>query len=264
MTFASHDFRSTSGSCDCDECGVNVHIPPPILAALRERKRQKLEQGPIKRTQVRSLVKRGPDNVALWQWVLPQGAEPLVEFGSSHRIIWVHRLPGRNILRSVGKGIIGSSDEQKSRTYLDWHEDGVYLLPSSGGKAVGWTHQFHSSPDGEESIAKSDGRAELHIAKVPSDRLKDVRFLDDDKASLPVWVTILMRLCREGIETLGEPKASDRHAWHKYDEEDSTKIKEAFALASNPIDDKSKTEARLVPDPENPTKLVEGNQENHL
>jgi hypothetical protein len=252
MTFASHDFRATAAPCDCDECGVNVHIPPPILAALRERKRQKLEQGPFKRTQVRKLLERGPDNVALWHWLLPQGAEPLVEFGSSHRLVWVQRLPERNIMRSIGKGIIGSSDEERSRKDMGWEEGGVYLVPSNGGKAVGWIHHADSSDEDDAAKKTNEGHVELCIAKLPLDRLKDVRFLEDIETSLPPWVVTLIEHCRKGIEKIGEPNAIDTYACHKYSNEDSSVLKEALSHASEPS--RQESERIIVPLPDNPVK----------
>lgn len=254
MTFASHDFRRNS-ACDCDECGFSVHVPPTILAALRERKRQKLEHGPLKRTQVRSLIQRGPDSVALWHWVLPQDAEPLVEFGSSHRIVWVKRLPKSSILRSIGKGIIGSSDEEKSRSDLGWQEGCIYLVPSNGGKAVGWIHHGASTRGDGEGAFKSDGHAELQIAKVPSDRLKDVRFLDDVQTTLPHWVATFMQFCQEGIDALGGSST-----WHQYSKENSSKLMEAFIVASEPIN-QIQVEASAIPDPENPAQRGEGDDQ---
>ena len=229
MTFAGHDFRSNIASCDCDECGVNIHIPPPILAALRERKRQKLEQSPIKRTQARTLVQRGPDNFAVWHWILPRGAEPLVEFGSSHRIVWVQRLDNSNFMRSIGKGIIGSNDEERSRTDLSWEEGDVYLVASNGGKAVGWIHHAHEASGGVTSTEKTnEGHAELLIAKIPLDRLKDVRFLGDIESAVPPWVLTLTEHCRRGIEKLDE-----ENSWicHKYSDEDASDLKDAFLQA---------------------------------
>lgn len=251
MTFATHDFRADSISCDCDECGVNIHIPPPILAALRERKRQKLEHGPIKRTQVRNLIERGPDGVALWSWILPQDAEPLVEFGSSHRIVWVQRLPQSSTMRSIGKGIIGSSDEEKSRKGMDWEEGGVYLIPSNGGKAVGWIHLTDSSKgdDDDSSKKKNVGHAELRIAKVPLERLKEVQFDNDIKSCLPPWVSTIIEHCRDGIEKLGETKSTDTPVCYKYCKEHSSALKEAFLQAAQPTSLRESSNRATVPDP---------------
>ena len=47
MTFATHDFRAEGIGCDCDDCGIDVHIPPRILESLQARKRQKRQEGKV-------------------------------------------------------------------------------------------------------------------------------------------------------------------------------------------------------------------------
>jgi hypothetical protein len=164
MTFTTPgDFLDRD--CDCEECD---NIPIDIRNAIQKRKRLRLQTGPIKRTQQRTLINRHNHNnkasiITLWSISMPKNAEPLVEFGSSHRIVWVKRIGrrsnnndssnnnnnnnctatnnGSSILQSIGKGIIGSSDEEKSRKYLnDFTEGSVFLVPSNGGKAIGWIH----------------------------------------------------------------------------------------------------------------------------
>ena len=41
-------------------------------------------------------------NVALYSWTLPVGADPVTEFGNSHRIIWIQRLPAASRLQTIG------------------------------------------------------------------------------------------------------------------------------------------------------------------
>jgi hypothetical protein len=72
---------------------------------------------------------------------MPVNAEPLIEFGTSHRIVYIKRLSTKNTISSIGKGIIGSQDEEKTRLPLnDWTAGSVIFVPSNGGKAVGWVH----------------------------------------------------------------------------------------------------------------------------
>jgi hypothetical protein len=144
MTFTS--LQRQDICCDCDECGVTSSnsggIPPTILQALHRYKKRKLESSPIRRTQCRTLVKRSlTNNVAIWTWTMPRFADPLVEFGNSHRIIWVKRLPENSLIKAIGKGVLGSSHEEKNRTIMDWKQGGVYLVSANGGKAVGWIHE---------------------------------------------------------------------------------------------------------------------------
>ena len=237
MTFASHDFRaSREMGCDCDECGtssatsVTRFVSPELVALLCEKKRQRLEQRPIQRTQGRVLVQRGPENIAaLWSWTLPLGAEPLVEFGSSHRIIWVKRLPRNRILRTIGRGIIGSRDEELSRTDLpDWTEGGVYFVPSNGGKAVGWIHHDMSQQDDPTADNEPKGHVELIIGKVPSDKV-----YDEISDSWPTWVCLLIQQCRHGLESISASAAKETAIFYKYDEDEhATKLKDVLRLAT--------------------------------
>jgi hypothetical protein len=84
--------------------------------------------------------------VSAWEWELPLAAEPKVEFGASHRVIWIRRCPGalQSIAASQGEGtamVVGSSDEESRRVLLeDWTAGTVVFVPSNGGHAVGYAH----------------------------------------------------------------------------------------------------------------------------
>ena len=91
--------------------------------------------------------------VSVYSMTLPVDAEPLVEFGTSHRIVWIKLLSSSSTtnqnsttaststLSTIGKGIIGSRDEQTTRTILtDWTEGQIILVPSTEGTASGWIH----------------------------------------------------------------------------------------------------------------------------
>jgi hypothetical protein len=41
---------------------------------------------------------------------------------------------------AIGKGIIGSSEETKNRSRVDWMKQKAYIIPPNGGKALGWIH----------------------------------------------------------------------------------------------------------------------------
>lgn len=173
MTFASN--ASAFGSCSCDECfrpsSSDNMIPPTIANAVLQYKRQR----PLKRSQDRMLVKR-KDSISVWEWVLPLEADPLIEFGSSHRIIYVKRLPGT--LKAIGTtGIVGSKQEEESRTNLDWKQGDVVLVKSNDGRAVGYVHVSGESE--EEAI-----HATLLICKVPD--AKDTA-KQEHESLLPPW-----------------------------------------------------------------------------
>mmetsp|Transcript_25773 Transcript_25773/g.60426 ORF Transcript_25773/g.60426 Transcript_25773/m.60426 type:complete len:225 (+) Transcript_25773:145-819(+) len=203
-------------SCDCDECD---NVPLPIRRLVHERKRQRLTAGIIKRTQQRTLVARR-DRISLWCMHMPKSAEPLVEFGSSHRIVWIKHLRASHnatdnndgILRWIGQGIIGSQDEEKSRKKLvEWTEGNVFLVPSNGGKAVGWIY----ARDGfrntktltdrvEEQDNKGDSFAILYIAKIPMDVIDKAK--QEPRENNHRWANQMVKCCQEGLALRGEKK----------------------------------------------------------
>jgi hypothetical protein len=187
MTFAS---GAQQRQCDCDECGV---VPIFFQEAIRKHKRQRVETGPLRRRQDRSLVHR-EQGLAVWNLVMPIDAEPLVEFGSSHRLVWVKRLPDYSVLKSIGKGIIGSSDEEKSRTALDWKEGMVFLVPS-GGKAIGWEHTAAHAV----ATHQQPSHAVLFVIKIPQDQLPQERIELSD-AEEHSWVKVAQYHCQKALE----------------------------------------------------------------
>lgn len=212
MTFAS---GTVTRNCDCDECGL---IPIPIANAIRQHKRRR--NTTLTRTQDRSLVARA-DDLSVWKLTMPLHAEPLVEFGNSHRIVLIDTLSSvsiaqkqlgkycttfmsrqckftilawflqRSSLMSIGKGIIGSSDEENSRTKVDWKEGMAYLVPPNGGKALGWVH----SKDDEEA-QDPIGHAIMYTIKIP------VKILESNPGgsdSAHDWVRNVIITCRQAL-----------------------------------------------------------------
>lgn len=170
MTFTS--IGNSPGGCDCDECGVGASYLPNAIALAVKRHKAAIQAMPLKRTQYRALGKR-EQQVAVYNWTLPADAEPLVEFGNSHRLIWIQRLPDASVIKAIGKGIIGSADEERQRVALDWKQGDIVFVPSNGGKAVGWVH--HAAPSNEEGTGddastKPAGHVVLQIAKVPAEQ----------------------------------------------------------------------------------------------
>ena len=208
FTFASGDFGR---QCDCDDCGA---IPEAVMAKIREHKRKRIIDIPLKRTQARELVLRD-DGVAIWTLTMPRNAEPLVEFGNSHRFLWIKRLPHGSILKSIGTGIVGSADEEKSRAVLDWKEGNVYFIPSNGGKACGWVHS--TKPTASEGVDASEssnqepsGHAIVYIVKVPAAKLgakmeTDTETMTEDQTQNTNFRNNVLELCRRGLEDKGEP-----------------------------------------------------------
>ncbi len=231
--------------CDCEEC---ENVPPSIREIVNLKKLERRATGPIKRTQQRSLIGRD-GQVSVWCMHMPKNAEPLVEFGSSHRIVWVKQLEsspcGREngTLKWIGNGIIGSSDEEKSRTKMaDWNEGNFFLVPSNGGKAIGWIHARNDSSsvdtatkdDDVSSIKPTEKNSDssysiavLYVAKIP------LHLVDTDGISgegNKNWTNILIECCRNGLASL--QKEPDRTpAYYKFSGEDSKLLKSAFCGA---------------------------------
>ena len=144
----------------------------------------------MKRTQERLLLKR-KDDISVWEWALPLNAEPLLEFGSSHRIVIVKTLPG--VLQTVGsQGIVGSQQEEKSRQALLWKEGDVVLVPSKDQQAVGYVHV--QNPTMQTATATF---ASLIICKIPPSTSYPAQ-----EDLLPLWHIRLRSLCRELMREL--------------------------------------------------------------
>lgn len=195
MTFASK--AASYGSCNCDECFLpagSSMIPSTIANAVLNYKRQR----PLKRTQDRVLVKR-QDEISIWEWVLPLRAEPLLEFGSSHRLVYVKRLPGT--LQTIGQdGIVGSKQEEESRLLLDWKQGDVIFAKSNGGRAVGYVHARKTVNDdeNEESV-----HATLLICKVP-DKKETPRRENENRLLIPSWDDRIRNLAVDMLREIPE------------------------------------------------------------
>eukprot|EP00980_Cylindrotheca_fusiformis_P007728 scaffold1638_cov120-Cylindrotheca_fusiformis.AAC.11 len=224
MTFASGECGDIG--CDCDECGAA--LPAPIRTAIRKRKRQRLETGPLRRTQDRSLVNR-EDGISVWKTTMPLDANPLVEFGQSHRVIWIERLNSDfREIRSIGEGIIGSSDEEKSRKALSWAEGEIYFLQSNGGKAVGWTHNRKSESSGKDVSTDPSGHAVLKTVKIPLSRMAEAS--ESQSASTKEWTAVFLKLCRDALSNR-KTDGSKKPEPYKFSSEDCAILKEAFRKA---------------------------------
>jgi hypothetical protein len=187
----SMTFTLLQRNCGCDECcrgGVSIteplQVPETFRSALTEYKRRKLTEMPIRRSQLRTLIGRncGNDGVAVWHWIIPPHAEPLVEFGNSliHRLVWIQRLHRRSIVKHIGVGIFGSLAEEQGRKELDWVEDDVILIPSEGRKSTGYIVDDldgHTSTrgdgDNEPDANEVVGPAGFYIAKVQLESVTD-------------------------------------------------------------------------------------------
>jgi hypothetical protein len=245
MTFASAGKHIRS--CDCDECD-NLPGSTTMVAAIRERKRQRLANAPIKRTQHRELVER-QGSVSLYRLTMPVMAAPLVEFGNSHRVLWIKRKPQNTVMSRIGKGIIGSSDEESSRICLEeWKEGSVILVPSNGGVAVGWLHDYpcdshntiSSVQKNYNKFSKVDDKtttgpaspAIIYVAKVPADKYKEI---ESKREGEPLWVKAVLECCHQGLNKLNlQGERSTEYQYVEISKRDSNLLKEQIrSLISN-------------------------------
>jgi hypothetical protein len=133
------------------------------------------------------------------------------------------------VLKAIGKGILGSKDEENGRKELStWKEGNVYLVPSNGGKAVAWIHSScklptatGTTPSDEElkkdATGKSNntpvspdnigGHAMLYICKIPKGCIANdhSRGADDDQddedPSAASWDETIRKTCQRELQS---------------------------------------------------------------
>lgn len=198
MTFA------TGEACDCDECEVDIQesVPPSIVDAIQGHKRRKLLDNQVVACQERELVARLSSGASIWKLTMPPGSDPLIEFGNSHRIILVNQCPKNRIVKSVGKGIIGSSYEEKNRAILSLEEKKGYVLKSNEGMATGFINEKMSS-DQDLDINDDSHDVVLYVMKVTIDMLKEFGSTSDGDDFTAKMVTIIKKYLHDDTkETL--------------------------------------------------------------
>ena len=218
MTFANGDGKF----CDCDECG-NEEVPElirdAVAAAVHKRKAEQPSVfDPSKSMcirQTRTLVRRG-HGISVWRYELPpeRNPEPIVEYRNSHRIIFVRTMSPMSRIYSIGKGVIGSKDEEESRRRVNWIEGASFLLPYSKGVATGWIHGAAEDVDDNEAdqsdekpntnFTGKDGIVEpvvFYAIKATPDAIKSLS--DYMPSGAPAWVVAAHELldCADETDT---------------------------------------------------------------
>ena len=189
--------------CECDECGLCIreYVPKEISDAVRERKRLKLVLD-LPRRQERVLVARD-GGISIWRLIMPPGADPLVEYGNSHRIVLVDKIEDTSFVWSIGKGILGSSDEERCRIKMPWREGRAYLIPCNGGKALGWINKnSDSKEEGTDVVA--------FMVKITPEAMKDTA---DNAEFTPRWVREILHVFQQHLPKCDDnPDEAEEHA----------------------------------------------------
>jgi len=227
MTFASPPIK-----CDCDECGMDIFIPPSVSEAVMEHKKRKL----LKETaafQERNLVIRD-SGVSIWELRMPPGSEPLIEFGGSHRIVLVKSMvTGRNIF-SIGKGIIGSADEENSRWGKSWLENRGYIYWSNGGKAIGWINKKQES-DKRLKVSDTAGDVVLYVIKATIDVVSQWSGnMDGDS-----WISKVLNIFQKYLQKGSNSKLTEQESRTEEEELIPSDSFTLFQLVLNSVASKS-------------------------
>jgi hypothetical protein len=290
MTFAS---RATMAEfCDCDEpnCTQRNVIPADVAAAIEDYKQKKRRQDasssskkhnggdnnedssdgndsdsdgsfhiPLtfrpKVIQTRQLLfRQGSPQLSIWKWTMPVDADPLLEYGNNHRIMYIRNLPAHtpttpksddpqareqaedpsasttpsqsqpvslSKLVSIGKGVFGSSDEEKNRKDTGWQQGQFYIVPSNGGKSLGWIHKRKkgSTPDPDPQKASASSVEVSHA------ETKDVLSEEGSAVAEIITIKIDPYLCEEGASS------------EIMDDEDYTSLKKVIFVLKRHLDD---------------------------
>ena len=90
---------------------------------------------------------------------------------------------------TIGKGVLGSRNETKSRQKVDWKEGTAWLLRENGGTALGWMH----SKNAEEDTA---GHAVMYSIKIPLQKIDEK---EEKNGNSPDWVQTVIEICRQNL-----------------------------------------------------------------
>ena len=163
-------------------------------------------------------------------------------------------------MKTIGKGIVGSQDEEQGRQDLtSWKQGDVYLVPSNGGKAVAWIHSKLSPSTGNDSgneenassnptspsatknnppvATSSGGHAIVYVCKIPQESLdntqKEVSDNNNDD-DIPDWRRLVHSICHKGLASFENENTGKENGlrYQKVSEESSVRLREAIATLS--------------------------------
>jgi len=96
---------------------------------------------------------------------------------------------------SIGKGVVGSSDETKGRKKVPWQQGSACFLPQNGGKALGWVHVTSKDDAAEEPV----GHAIMYSIKIPPQELEKKQ---EEIVDSPEWVQYVVAICMKQLKEL--------------------------------------------------------------
>lgn len=106
---------------------------------------------------------------------------------------------------SIGKGVLGSSDETESRSKVQWTQGNAYFLHANGGKALGWVHT-NTDPN-----CPTLGHTIIYNIKISlkDEKLRTVVGEGDNDLADPKWVRDLLQIFAGAIDPYGQPDQHD-------------------------------------------------------
>jgi hypothetical protein len=126
---------------------------------------------------------------------------------------------------SIGKGIIGSGDEEKSRVKVDWKQNMAYLVPPNGGKAIGWMHSTNADAR-EDSIGHAISHAIMYTIKISP------KVLENNLEETQEWVRTAITTHRNALAQSNnmDPRTdindATQEAWVQLSKDDSLVVRD--------------------------------------
>ena len=133
-------------SCSCGECGGSPAFME-YMTAYQKRKGFEEIGSTASSRQTRTLLLRdfregSSTELLSYSYTLPCNALPLIEYGTSNRLVFIKNLNPNNVLKSLGGGVMGSEGKRKE---LDWKEGDVFYVKKDR-KLSGFINCLRRSP----------------------------------------------------------------------------------------------------------------------
>ena len=106
---------------------------------------------------------------------------------------------------SIGKGVLGSSDETDSRSKVQWTQGNAYFMHANGGKALGWVH---TNPDPN---CPTLGHTIIYNIKISlkDEKVRSVVGDGDGGVADAKWARDVLQIFAGAIDQYGQPDQHD-------------------------------------------------------